>query len=601
MEKSPSDEQEKALDQRGRFVLLACPGSGKTLTVAHRLAGRLAKWDHSHAGIATLSFTNVAHEEISRQLEELGCPEVPSYPHFLGTIDSFINTWVFLPFGHLVMKCKARPSIVGMDSNPWHPIGWKWRWRKRACYKNGCILTDFSYDIDGNLINVRGERRDCPYNKRHCAELKARFVREGYATQDDANYWAMKILDTYPRLAKALVKRFPEMIIDEAQDTSDIQMRIVDLLVKNGLSEMMLVGDPDQAIYEWRDANPNVFVSKTKAKEWKEPLRLTENHRSSQRICNATIGFSKHLLKPAKAVGRDADFEVDPVIIQYDFDNLDSIPNEFTNRCRQHGLVPHPETSAILVRTRRILRKILDIQKIETPWKPDYPVTRLLAKAAYCYHQNQQPKRAVAYMRGAMSRICFDNRNRTKLEIDRGVKATMGDRDWRIGLWQLLKSLPAADLGLSDWLDLTETQLKRWFKENRWPLDTQDSLDLARGVKEWTKNRSVEFLEWPLRSFFIEPSCRQDEVTVETIHAAKGKTYEAVLFVVSDSQSRKGTAKQLAELPSGHEEIRTAYVAMTRPRKFLMVAIPKGTDRRLLHRFPKWMKTGVPGQLSLSI
>jgi superfamily I DNA/RNA helicase len=93
----------------------------------------------------------------------------------------------------------------------------------------------------------------------------------------------------------------------------------------------------------------------------------------------------------------------------------------------------------------------------------------------------------------------------------------------------------------------------------------------------------------------------QDDITVETIHAAKGKTYEAVLFVVSDNRSKKGTAKQLGELPDGHEEIRTAYVAMTRPRKLLVVAVPKETDRSYLKRFPKWMKTNIPGQLSLNI
>ena len=102
--KNVSDEQREAIEQHGKFVLLACPGSGKTFTVAHRLAKRLKEQNFSHAGIATLSFTNVAHEEISQQLQELGCPAVPPYPHFLGTIDHFINTWIFLPFGHLVMN-----------------------------------------------------------------------------------------------------------------------------------------------------------------------------------------------------------------------------------------------------------------------------------------------------------------------------------------------------------------------------------------------------------------------------------------------------------------------------------------------------------------
>ena len=60
---------------------------------------------------------------------------------------------------------------------------------------------------------------------------------------------AMKILDCYPMVAKAIIHRFPFFIIDETQDTSEIQMKIIDLLINNGLENIMLLGDPDQAIF----------------------------------------------------------------------------------------------------------------------------------------------------------------------------------------------------------------------------------------------------------------------------------------------------------------------------------------------------------------
>jgi DNA helicase-2/ATP-dependent DNA helicase PcrA len=225
-----SDEQQKAIEQRGRFVLLACPGSGKTFTVAHRLAKRLKEPNSLRTGIATFSFTNVAHEEIGQQLQSLGCPPVPPYPHFLGTIDHFINTWIFLPFGHLVMECDERPEIKGFQGNIWNPTGYEWLWKKKECHQNECNLIDFTYDMNGELFNLKREI-NCPFDQSECKRLKERFRARGYATQADANYWAMKILKTYPKVAKALGRRFPEVIIDEAQDTSDIQMRIVDLLV----------------------------------------------------------------------------------------------------------------------------------------------------------------------------------------------------------------------------------------------------------------------------------------------------------------------------------------------------------------------------------
>ncbi len=95
------------------------------------------------------------------------------------------------------------------------------------------------------------------------------------------------------------------------------------------------------------------------------------------------------------------------------------------------------------------------------------------------------------------------------------------------------------------------------------------------------KHKDKEFLAWPVSTFFTEVSSERENVRIETVYAAKGKTYEAVLFVVSDSRSKKGKAKQLAGA-DGDEEIRTAYVTMTLPRKLLVVAIPKDTKREYL-------------------
>ncbi len=579
----PSVEQQMAIKQSGRFVLRACPGSGKTFTVAHRLAKRLNEWTHLHVGIVTLSFTNVAHEEISQQLQGLGYPAVPPYPHFLGTIDHFVNTWIFLPFGHLVMECQQRPTIVGLYHSVWNPVGNEWVWGKYECYRQ-CRLIDFTYDINGQLINVKGDKANCPYNKSRCLKLKKRFVKKGYANQSDANYWAMRILEKHPQVAKALVGRFPEMIIDEAQDTSNIQMRIVDLLVEQGLSEVILVGDPDQAIYEWRDANPEVFASKMNTEGW-EPLSLTENRRSSQHICNATKGFST-LTEASKAVGDDAAFPVLPRIIEYDLADVSSLQDYFIAFCQKHGTRPTPENVAILVRGRALLRWILGLGKEVDPW--NHVITRLLAQASH-YHDNGDIKQAMSYLQGATSRICFGDHTHTKTEIDQLVIATIGARNWQIGLWRLLKLLPPSNAKLADWVNESKSKLEKWFMENHWLIDDKDSLSLK--VKPWTtesRKRFTEFRDWPVSSFFVEASY-SSKITVETIHSAKGKTYEAVLFIVTNRG--KCTTKQLAERPLGDEEIRTAYVAMTRPRKLLVIAVPKNTDPKRLHRFPEWMVT----------
>ena len=85
-------EQMAFLDAEGKIVLCAVPGSGKTFIVAKKLLKYLNAWPLSHRGVAALSFTNVASDEIKRQTSELSSRFASvSYPHFIGTLDSFIN------------------------------------------------------------------------------------------------------------------------------------------------------------------------------------------------------------------------------------------------------------------------------------------------------------------------------------------------------------------------------------------------------------------------------------------------------------------------------------------------------------------------------
>ncbi|MEX1014783.1 MAG: UvrD-helicase domain-containing protein, partial [Candidatus Paceibacterota bacterium] len=62
---SLSDQQrEIVFEKEGKLVVRACPGSGKTYSEAERLARLMNEWNLSHQGIAALSFTNVAWQEV---------------------------------------------------------------------------------------------------------------------------------------------------------------------------------------------------------------------------------------------------------------------------------------------------------------------------------------------------------------------------------------------------------------------------------------------------------------------------------------------------------------------------------------------------------
>ena len=127
-------EQEAFLSTTGKVVLKACPGSGKTYLVARKLTDLLKTWKQKDQGIATLSFTNVASIEIERQVRSIsGTGSGTIYPHFNGTLDSFINNFIFLRFGYLLFKDQKRPKIY-IDQ-----FSQDYQYWRRECRQKGCV------------------------------------------------------------------------------------------------------------------------------------------------------------------------------------------------------------------------------------------------------------------------------------------------------------------------------------------------------------------------------------------------------------------------------------------------------------------------------
>ena len=509
----------------------------------------------------------------------LGGQRAYEEPHYIGTLDSFINRFVFLPFGHRVMGCAERPIVVGFGARPWSQTG-AWAWGARECNR-GCNLTHFSWDMSGKLVDIRPRPWTCPLNHSRCSAMKTRFAKTGFATQTDATYWAVRILKTYPWIAKALVKRFPEILVDEAQDTSQSQMRLIDLLVAAGLEDVVLIGDPDQAIYEWRTAHPELFIAKTTAPNWQTPSLLAENMRSSQAICNATYPFST---LSAAAKGRHDHRR--PVVWRYDEEDADALVPRFVAYCKSMSVEPTAANTALLVRGRTLLRRLLRLSEDVDPWRDSSPATKLLASAAW-HREHRQPKEARRALESALLHFLGVDSKASKLEEvvgSSGRPAIVG-----AAVYRLMSRLPATSSPLNAWVSTTADVFQAWAGATGWPFpaDSANAIGAKKhraveGRKGEKGTRSTDFLDWPVASFFDAPASPQP-ITVETIHAAKGKTYEAVLLALG--KRPPCTAKRLSEVQVDSEEVRTAYVAMTRPRSLLVVAVPVGTKVKDLARF----------------
>jgi superfamily I DNA/RNA helicase len=563
-----TEKQKDIKNQDGIFVVKACAGSGKTIAVAARFADLYKSWKYTNRGIAVLSFTNVAWKEIEKFLfTEFRIEEKASniYPHFLGSIDSFINRYLFLPFGHIIMNCEDRPKFTGPPYNDWDPVKDKnapYYYGKAECNQNNCKINNISYNVNHELqdFSSRPHFPNCGCGHQSCKRVKEQLYRNGYVTQLDANYFVMRILEKYNAIAKALVYRFPVLMLDEAQDTSEVQMKIVDLLIDNGLKEVMFIGDPDQAIYEWRTAKPQLFVEKF---EHYHTISLNESLRSSQKICNFIQNLSSLNCKIRAINDEVKDFDFVPEIWGYNGNCYDEIIENFISLCREKEIKLNNENIAILARSEDLLKKISGITSnvSQSPWKDIF--TKEIAKSKYLYTNGNYYNGFNSLEKAVFKKIKDSptvNENDKKTFIDR-----YGFKKWRKNIGNIMCKVSETNCKLGDWVEITKTSLK--------DIEILDPLEIK--IKGGIYKKIYNNLSFDELFKTESKQVKKEEYILGTIHSVKGETFEAVLLILKERTTGGKYIKLLSEDINNCEELRNVYVAITRPKKILVIAVPE--------------------------
>lgn len=558
-------EQQDFLDANGKIVLCACPGSGKTTIVARKFLKYQEEWDKAHSGIAVLSFTNVACDEIKNKIsEEEGNACLDDYPHFIGTVDSFIDNFVFLRFGYLFSCNHIRPKILIKASATSTYQFWR-----NDCYQKGCISRIEQFKVLENRETYYKEEKVACEEKRGvipCRSYIERMHRKNCYFQSEVPYQSSQLLKKHPDVAKAIVERFPVIIIDEAQDTSKEQMEIFELLVTAGLQKIILVGDPDQSIYEWRTAKRECFVDKINDPNW-HTLYLTSNFRSSQLICNATKAFSEtyHNRPANKSEAEHKDFPIKPILLLYDLNTQrgDLIP-KFKSFCETNNI--ELNKSAVVSRGR-----IGSKNHVENLWKNSQ--TEQIAEAAYNFLYGSR-RTAFELLEKAIFSLKVKDLEDIEISLESEVEKYITYSDWKNAILQLLTSLPLATLALSDWIAEAKKCVCDFVASNQIIKQLPNSLkEIVIQIKQRDQN-FPNFKQEILSSFFGNKEV-QNNFTLSTIHGVKGESYDALMLVLESTKGSTLTPKFLAEGDLTDEKMRIAYVAMTRPKKLLVVAMPK--------------------------
>lgn len=233
----------------------ACPGSGKTTLLVAKLAILANKWDHQRRGICVLSHTNAARREIETKLSSCSAGNaLLRYPHFVGTIHSFVNEFLAIPWlrsqGYPI---KAIDTEIALNVR-WNELSYKTRsYLNKKRYDKYCLFYD-RFDFGGGSKKSLGEHTQT-YSK--IVEICENTSRRGYFCYDEMFVWAGHLIDLYPNILDSLRFRFPLVFIDEIQDNSELQSAFLHRAFCAGKNSVIRqrFGDSNQEIYQSPEQN----------------------------------------------------------------------------------------------------------------------------------------------------------------------------------------------------------------------------------------------------------------------------------------------------------------------------------------------------------
>ena len=407
-----------------------------------------------------------------------------------------------------------------------------------------------------------------------CQQYKKMLSDKGIIFQSEVALFAYQLLKQYPKVAEAIAERFPIIIIDEVQDTSVNQMAVFDLLSDSGMKSMFLVGDPDQSIYEWRNANPECFIQKLEDLSWKT-IELTGNFRSSQNICNVTSFFSSSLkgIASNNAIGDYKSEPEKPVLLLTKNNSEVEIIDHFIDKCKEMQINISPKNVAVLTRGR-----VYSDTDISGLWKSKE--IELYAKAAYEWQYGSRKKAYKEASKASYSMIF--NEDADEYVMRQKIRECSNEESWKDYVIDVLIDMPDAEIGIAEWVKKFSSVFCAVCETHDYKISPEKDIKDIFKIKLRDKN-SPDFKEIPLRKFFEKKI--EDKYTRSSIHGVKGESYDAVLVYIKSHTGSTITPKLLMEGTLKQELMRLAYVAMTRPRRLLMLAMSDTKGIKTCGRF----------------
>jgi len=588
---------------QGPLIVIAGAGSGKTRTLTYRVA-RLVEEGIAPHTILLLTFTRRAAEQMLKRaslLLDSRCEKVAG-----GTFHSFAN-----------MVLRKYPQLIGFDS--------KFVVLDRPDAESliemlrkemGFVPQHRSFPRKNTLANIFSKSinkvqsiEDIVFNDYpHLAvyldpmrELHAEYDRRktmhAFMDFDDLLIYLRRLLKENETIRQKIASTYRYLMVDEYQDTNQLQSDIIRLLVSDD-HNVMVVGDDSQSIYAFRGANFRNIIEFPRLFPGTRIIRLEENYRSVQPILDlANVIIDRAEEKYTKTLFTQKPSGSPPVLVSAADEDSQSrfVADKIEQFRRQGGAL---EEIAVLFRASfHSFDLEIELTRRGMPF---------IKVGGFKFMEAAHIKDVLAHLRVLSNPYDRISWYRILLLIDTVGPATAHrifeeGAKRRTGLMGFLEDLPRkktaaeglqrlkaffsgidvdalslAELGASVLEYYTPMLRDKYDDHPKRAKDLEQLLSIMARYSHMERFLTDMALEPPNIGFegsFTADPLKEDRLTLSTIHSAKGLEWREV-FVIWALDGRFPSGYSLDKPEELEEELRLMYVAITRAKERLYIVYP---------------------------
>lgn len=575
-------EQKEAVRCDEDLMLTACPGSGKTRVIISKLIRAIDTVRDTPRTVGCITYTNAAVHEIEARLRLHIQPGDDQY-YDICTIHSFCLNHIFRPFCYLLKGYKNGFKVLTPESAEFE------KHITDVLAQHGRYSPTFRdfEEFTRLRIGLNGEPTGSAIDQGgltpEIAKAYWKRIREaGFIDFANIIYYSLLLLQKRKEILSYVASRFAWILVDEFQDTTDLQVEILALIADARRTRFLLVGDPYQSIFRFAGARPDLAEQFAGRIQARTDLNLSGNFRSSPPIlAHAELLYPR---TPAmKALG--------------DAKKFTEIPS------RQHG------TSAFEIITDHFLPALEGLgipvgeAAILAPtWFTLFPLGRRLREygisvvgpGARPYRRNRQfaplAEHACGYLMEprpdsiiGIERTLFN----TLLDVTGRAQFKVFSYEGRTIVFRLLavaREIYNANMSAITWLETAAQRFSQILFDGEYL--SQDERDMfAMSVEEMKtdmRNNKVDLTNLTIEDLGIYASPNA-ALKLTTIHNAKGREYSAVAMIdLHEGKIPSYYARTAEEL---EEQKRLFYVGVTRAKRYLLYATDASGHRNGNSRF----------------